>query len=45
MIYEGEHPPKDLILLSKFVEYQGAVSNKAEDASDALSMIALMHKP
>jgi len=36
---------KSTIVLTKLVEYVEAVSNRAEDASDVLSLIILIHKP
>ena len=44
IIYRREHDARRLHLLSKLVEFISNVSDTAEDASDALSLIVLMHK-
>jgi len=45
LIYgEDEKSPKVLHLLTKLVEFVSDISDKAEDASDSLSLIVLMHK-
>lgn len=45
LLYKSGHEAKDLILLSKLIELMGQISNYAEDASDTLSLILLMHRP
>lgn len=45
MLYKGRYDAKDLMLLSKLIEYMGEISNRTEDASDALSLMILVHKP
>lgn len=45
LLYDREYSPRNMILLSKLIEFIGEVSNKAEDASDKLSLINLMYKP
>ncbi|MFH1789204.1 MAG: TIGR00153 family protein [Candidatus Altiarchaeota archaeon] len=44
-LYEEDYKPKTLILYGKLIEFVGKISNKAEDASDTLSLILLMHNP
>ena len=41
---EDAKSPKVIHLLTKLVEFVADISDKAEDASDALSLIVLMHK-
>jgi predicted phosphate transport protein (TIGR00153 family) len=43
-LYKKERSAKSLQLLSKLIEFINDISNKAEDASDSLSLIVLMHK-
>ena len=45
MLYIQDHPFKSLHLYSKLLDFAGGISNRAEDASDTLSLIVLMHKP
>jgi len=44
LIYHNERDARRLQLLSKLVDFISNVSDTAEDASDALSLIVLMHK-
>lgn len=44
-LYSQDYTPKSLILYGKLIEFIGKISNKAEDASDTLSLILLMHNP
>jgi len=44
LLYGEERDPRSLQLLSKLIEFISEISNKAEDASDSLSLIVLMHK-
>jgi len=44
LLYEDEHPVNPLLLYSKLIEFAGEISNKAEEASDALSLVVLMHR-
>ncbi|OYT39117.1 MAG: TIGR00153 family protein [Candidatus Altiarchaeales archaeon ex4484_43] len=39
-----KHDPITVLLLSKLITYIGNISDKAEDATDALSLIILLHR-
>ncbi|VVB53719.1 Uncharacterised protein [uncultured archaeon] len=41
----GAYGPTDILVLTKTADFLGTISNDAEDASDALNLIILMHKP
>jgi len=45
LMYKKLDGAKQLLTTSKLIEFIGRISNKAEDASDTLSLIVLMHKP
>lgn len=44
-LYNAVQETKPLLLYSKLIEFAGEISNTAEDASDMLSLLLLMHKP
>lgn len=44
LLYGEERSPRVLHILSKLVDFIGSISDKAEDASDSLYLIVIMHK-
>ncbi len=44
MLYSETKDPIVILLLSKFVEFIGDITDRAEDATDSLSLILLMNK-
>ena len=43
ILYSREHEPSTTILLHNLIKCIGDISDRAEDASDALSLIVMMH--
>ncbi|HIE33754.1 MAG TPA: DUF47 domain-containing protein [Candidatus Altiarchaeales archaeon] len=43
ILYSREHEPSTTILLHNLIKSMGDISDRAEDASDALSLIVMMH--